>query len=74
MNKIMLVILVFAVFTVPAAAHEVYLVPQQSNAAYRSTADVEIWVGWKGSHHRVPFHFKYGRFTPSSTLTAMKWL
>ena len=45
MNKIMLVILVFAVFTVPAAAHEVYLVPQQSNAAYRSTADVEIWVG-----------------------------
>ncbi len=29
---------------------------------------------WKGSHHRVPFHFKYGRFTPSSTLTAMKWL
>ena len=45
MNKIMLVILVCAVFTVPAAAHEVYLVPQQSNAAYRSTADVEIWVG-----------------------------
>jgi len=44
MNKIMLVIVVFAVFTVPAAAQEVYLVPQQSNAAYSSTADVEIWV------------------------------
>lgn len=45
MNKIMLVILVFAVFIVPAAAQEVYLAPQQSNAAYSSTADVEIWVG-----------------------------
>ena len=45
MNKIMLVIVVFAVFTVPAAAaQEVYLVPPQSNAAYSSTMDVEIWV------------------------------
>nr|QNO53469.1 hypothetical protein HCHKDHBN_00040 [Methanosarcinales archaeon ANME-1 ERB6] len=29
---------------------------------------------WKGSHHRVPFHFKYGWFTPSCTIIDMKYV
>jgi hypothetical protein len=47
MKKIILSILVFAifaVFTVPAAAQEVYFVPQQSNAIYCETINVEIWA------------------------------
>ena len=47
MKKIMLGILmfaIFAVFTVPAVAQEVYFVPQQSNATYCNTTDVEIWA------------------------------
>ena len=27
---------------------------------------------WKGSHHRIPFHFKYGWFTPSYTTNAIE--
>jgi len=27
---------------------------------------------WKGSHHRIPFHFKYGWFTPSYTSNAIE--
>ena len=47
MNKIIacMVVLVFAVLTLTAAvAQEVYLLPQESTAAYSSTAEVEIWV------------------------------
>ena len=48
MNKIIAckVVLAFAVFalTTSAAAQEVYLLPQQSIAAYSTTANVEIWV------------------------------
>lgn len=29
-------------------------------------------VNWKGSHHRIPFHFKYGWFTPSYTTNAIE--
>lgn len=42
-----LVVAIVAVFIVPAAAqngNEVYLVPQDSNATFCNTADVEIWV------------------------------
>ena len=31
-----------------------------------------ITVMWKGSHHRIPFHFKYGWFTPSYTTNAIE--
>ena len=29
-------------------------------------------ISWKGSHHRIPFHFKYGWFTPSYTTNAIE--
>lgn len=41
------VVAIVAVFIVPAAAqngNEVYLVPQDSNATFCNTADVELWV------------------------------
>ena len=50
MNKIklgILVVAIVAVFIVSATAqvpNEVYLVPQDSNAAYCNTVDVEMWV------------------------------
>ena len=45
-----LVLVIVAVFTVPVGAQgpEVYLVPQDSNATYGNTADVEIWVNAAG--------------------------
>jgi len=48
MEKIVLGILVFAIFTVfigsAAVAQEVYFVPQKSNATYCNTIDIEIWA------------------------------
>ena len=31
-----------------------------------------LLANWKGSHHRIPFHFKYGWFTPSYTTNDTK--
>ena len=40
----MVILVVVILVTTSASAHEVYLLPQESTAAYSSTTDVEIWV------------------------------
>ncbi|MFZ2070054.1 MAG: hypothetical protein WAV32_00285 [Halobacteriota archaeon] len=44
MSGMIVLALVILVTTSVAVAQEVYLLPQQSNTAYSSTANVEIWV------------------------------
>jgi len=47
MNKIIIGLVVLALVilvTTSASAQEVYLLPQESTAAYSSTAEVEIWI------------------------------
>jgi len=43
-QKIILALALIAVVGVPAAAQEVYFVPQQSSAAYCNTIDVQLWI------------------------------
>ena len=40
----MVVLVMFAMFVMPVAAQEVYLLPQSSGATYCNTTGVEIWV------------------------------
>ena len=61
MNKIIigLIVLPFVILvTTTASAQEVYLLPQESAAAYSSTANVEIWVkaaGYQGGQINLTY-------------------
>ena len=53
----------------------IYLKDSRSNHIYYNNCSNNnhgIYLNWKGSHHRIPFHFKYGWFTASYTTNAIE--